>query len=58
MGRIWVVTIRGGDTATARTEFSPTLTGKSMPVLLTVRDSGTHNLTGDGGVLLRVAGSE
>ena len=50
--------IRGGDTATARIEVNPTLTGKTIPVLLTVRDSGTPSLTRYGRVLLQVGASE
>jgi hypothetical protein len=52
------VMIRGGDTATPRIEVSPTLTGKTIPVLLTVRDSGTPSLTRYGRVLLQVVGSQ
>ena len=52
------VTIRGSDTATARIEVNPTQTGKTIPILLTVRDSGTPSLTRYGRVLLRVAGSQ
>jgi hypothetical protein len=52
------VMIRGGDTATPRIEVNPTLRGKTIPILLTVRDSGTPNLTRYGRVLLQVAGSQ
>jgi hypothetical protein len=52
------VMIRGGDTATPRIEVIPTLRGKTVPVLLTIRDSGTPSLTRYGRVLLQVAGSQ
>jgi hypothetical protein len=52
------VMIRGGDTSTPRIEVSPILTGKTVPVLLTVRDSGTPSLTRYGRVLLQVGASE
>lgn len=52
------VTIRGGDTSTPRIEVSPTLTGKTVPVLLTVSDGGTPSLTRYGRVLLRVGMSK
>jgi hypothetical protein len=52
------VMIRGGDTASPQIEVSPTLTGKTLPILLTVRDSGTPRLTHYGRVLLQVGASE
>jgi hypothetical protein len=52
------VVMRGGDTSTPRIEISPTLTGTTVPVLLTVRDSGTPSLTRYGRVLLQVGASE
>jgi hypothetical protein len=52
------VMLRGGDTSIPRIEVSPTLTGKTVPVLLTVRDSGTPSLTRHGRVLLQVGASE
>ena len=51
------ITIRGSDTTTARIEVSPTLTRKTIPILLTVTDSGTPSLARYGRVLLQVAGS-
>jgi Protein of unknown function (DUF1593) len=52
------VMIRGGDTATPRIEVSPTLTGRTIPILLTVKDSGTPSLARYGRVLLQVARSQ
>ena len=52
------VMIHGGKTATPRVEVGPILAGKTIPILLTVRDSGTPSLTRYGRVLLRVEGRE
>lgn len=52
------VMIRGGDTPTPRIEVSPTLTGKTIPVLLTVSDSGTPSFTRYGRVLIHVKASD
>jgi hypothetical protein len=51
------VVMRGADTPTPRIEVSH-LTGKTVPVLLMVRDSGTPSLTRYGRVLLQVEASE
>ena len=48
------VTIHGGQTATPRVEVVPILAGQTIPILLTVRDSGIPSLTRYGRVLLRV----
>ena len=50
------VMFHSGKTATPRVEFDPSLTGKTIPILLTVRDSGTPSLTRYGRVSLRVEG--
>ena len=50
------VMIHGGNSATPRVEVSPILAGKTIPILLTVRDSGTPSLTRYGRVFLRVEG--
>ncbi len=50
------VMIHSGKTATPRVEVGPILAGKTIPILLTVRDSGTPSLTRYGRVLLRVEG--
>ena len=47
--------IRGGKTATPRVEVGPVPAGKTIPILLTVRDGGTPSLTRYGRVTLRVA---
>jgi hypothetical protein len=52
------VMMRGADTPNSRIEVSPTLMGKTLPVLLTVRDSGTPSLTRYGRVLLQVVAPE
>jgi hypothetical protein len=52
------VTIHSGKTAMPRVEVGPILAGKTIPILLTVRDSGTPSLTRYGRVLLRVEGRE
>ena len=51
-----IVTIHGGKTAMSRFEVGPILAGKTIPILLTVRDSGKPSLTRYGRVLLRVEG--
>jgi hypothetical protein len=50
------VTIHRRRTATPQVDVGPNLAGKTIPILLTVRDSGTPNLTRFGRVLLRVEG--
>ncbi len=52
------VMIHGGETATPRVEVGPILAGKTIPLLLTVRDNGTPSLTRYGRALLRVEGPE
>jgi len=52
------VKIHGGETAKPRVEIGLILAGKTIPILLTVRDSGTPSLTRYGRVLLRVEGRE
>ena len=48
------VMIQGGKTAMPRVEVGPIPAGKTIPILLTVRDSGTPNLTRYGRVFLSV----
>jgi Cellulose-binding protein Sde0182, C-terminal domain len=48
------VTVHSGKTPTPRVEVTPTLAGKTIPILLTVRDNGTPRLTRYRRVLLRV----
>jgi cellulose-binding protein len=52
------VKFRGGETSVSRVEVSPILTGKTIPILLSVRDTGTPSLTRYERVFLRVEGAE
>jgi Protein of unknown function (DUF1593) len=52
------VMIHGAKTAKPRVDVGAIQAGKTIPILLTVRDSGTPNLTRYGRVLLRVQGPE
>jgi hypothetical protein len=52
------VTIHDGETSKPRVEVRPALTGKIVPLLLTVSDTGTPALTRYGRVLLRVEASK
>jgi len=52
------VTIHDGKTAKPQVDVVPILAGKTIPILLTVRDSGIPNLTRYGRVLLRVEGAK
>ena len=52
------VVIHDGETATPRVQVGVILAGKTIPILLTVGDSGTPSLTRYGRVLLRVEGRE
>lgn len=52
------VTIQGRDTATPRIKVTRIFTGKTIPILLTVRDSGTPGLSRYGRVLLKVGKPE
>jgi hypothetical protein len=52
------VVIHSGKTAKPRVEVGAILAGKTIPILLTIRDSGTPSLTRYGRVLLRVEGRE
>ena len=48
------VVIRGRDTKTARVTVAPELTGKTIPILLKVKDEGSPSLTCYGRVLITV----
>ena len=48
------VKFRGGETSVTRVEVGAVPMGKTIPILLTVSDSGTPSLTRYGRVLLQV----
>ncbi len=50
--------IHTGKTAKPRIEIGQILAGKTIPILLTVRDGGTPSLTRYGRVVLQVEGSK
>jgi hypothetical protein len=53
-----LVKILGGETATPRIEIGAVPFGKTIPILLTVKDHGTPRLTRNARVSIRVGASE